>query len=603
MINYFYYHWLKYINTVFIAISLLLSSHLHSQETIYLDDRKEISKLRQGVDFLILDTSATITFNEIVTKDLIQQTEEIDLGDYNEHPNHTYWIKVKVKNNTNEPNYAFKFIDPHVGSIVFYDNNKEDLVIEKAGFEHSVKERSIRISSPTFKINDIPIGETYTYYFRVTSKGPYALWFAVDTIDNILNTATGFYFYKGSFFGICIFLMLLNFFFFLKTRSLVYIYYASFVIALLLMIDSIYLHQFIWSYLPYNLYYIYNPFQFYAVTLFYFLYILHFLDLKNTERKIWKATLLIFVLYTLIFLIDLYVKSYMSYKFMLLSFVWLLFCTAYSWLKTHRHITFLLIGCSFTCIGLGIKVLSDIGIIPNIIPGIYNGEIFVIGTIIELILFSIALSDRHQHYIKSKLFSDKLYIQELEKNRFLDNEYKIKLEQEVDQRTHELLNIQYDLENKNNTLNSQVQYLQSQLTQGDITPKKINSFEEFLLYFPNQNTCIDFLEKIKWKDGYNCKQCGNNKFYVGLNSSDKKCTKCAYNESITANTLFTRTKVPLNKCFYITYIFHKEKGNINTSLAKELKMNVKTCWTFLKKLESKKVEKQKPISTWTDYFL
>jgi len=67
--------------------------------------------------------------------------------------------------------------------------------------------------------------------------------------------------------------------------------------------------------------------------------------------------------------------------------------------------------------------------------------------------------------------------------------------------------------------------------------KGVNSIK-FNQHFKTDNDCLDYLAEVKWRDGYYCKRCRNDKFCVGKKAYNRRCTKCRYDESPTANTMF-----------------------------------------------------------------
>lgn len=58
--------------------------------------------------------------------------------------------------------------------------------------------------------------------------------------------------------------------------------------------------------------------------------------------------------------------------------------------------------------------------------------------------------------------------------------------------------------------------------------------------FSDDDCCLEYLLMIKSKLGYNCKKCGNKIFCVGKSKYSKRCTKCKYDESATARTMFDK---------------------------------------------------------------
>jgi hypothetical protein len=115
--------------------------------------------------------------------------------------------------------------------------------------------------------------------------------------------------------------------------------------------------------------------------------------------------------------------------------------------------------------------------------------------------------------------------------------------------------------------------------------KGVNSIK-FNQQFKTDNDCLDYLVEVKWEDGFECKRCSNDKFCVGKKPHNKRCTKCRYDESPTANTMFNKLKFSILIAFHIAFkISTKKKGMSSLELSNEFDLRQKTCWTFKQKVQ------------------
>jgi hypothetical protein len=115
--------------------------------------------------------------------------------------------------------------------------------------------------------------------------------------------------------------------------------------------------------------------------------------------------------------------------------------------------------------------------------------------------------------------------------------------------------------------------------------KGVNSIK-FNQQFKTDNDCLDYLVEVKWEDGFECKLCSNDKFCVGKKPHNKRCTKCRYDESPTANTMFNKLKFSILIAFHIAFkISTKKKGMSSLELSNEFDLRQKTCWTFKQKVQ------------------
>ena len=103
--------------------------------------------------------------------------------------------------------------------------------------------------------------------------------------------------------------------------------------------------------------------------------------------------------------------------------------------------------------------------------------------------------------------------------------------------------------------------------------------------FPDEQTCLDHLEAIRWADGEFCPHCvakglqPGQKIYRFSDRKTFKCGECRQRFSLKVGTIFEDTKLPLRKWFAaIWMITNHPKGIASTTLAKDLKITQKTAW-------------------------
>lgn len=104
--------------------------------------------------------------------------------------------------------------------------------------------------------------------------------------------------------------------------------------------------------------------------------------------------------------------------------------------------------------------------------------------------------------------------------------------------------------------------------------------------FKTDEDCLDYLSLLKWEGGYFCKRCNNDRYCVGKRSYNRRCTKCRYDESPTAGTMFDKVKFSILKAFHIVFkISTKKKGMSSQELSNEFDLRQKTCWEFKWKIQ------------------
>jgi transposase-like protein len=110
---------------------------------------------------------------------------------------------------------------------------------------------------------------------------------------------------------------------------------------------------------------------------------------------------------------------------------------------------------------------------------------------------------------------------------------------------------------------------------------------EFLSWFGSDEDCLDYLEWLRWPDGFVCPRCGKS---GGWSISDGRwcCAACEARTSVTAGTVFDRTRTPLTVWFHASWLFATSKDGISAqSLQRTLEIgSYQTAWAMLHRLRS-----------------
>lgn len=115
--------------------------------------------------------------------------------------------------------------------------------------------------------------------------------------------------------------------------------------------------------------------------------------------------------------------------------------------------------------------------------------------------------------------------------------------------------------------------------------KGVNSIN-FYQRFKDENDCLFYVSEIKWKDGFRCVRCNNDKFCEGKKTHNRRCTRCRFDESPTSGTMFEKLKFSILIAFHIAFkISTKKKGMSSLELSNEFELRQKTCWSFKQKLQ------------------
>ena len=116
-------------------------------------------------------------------------------------------------------------------------------------------------------------------------------------------------------------------------------------------------------------------------------------------------------------------------------------------------------------------------------------------------------------------------------------------------------------------------------------PKTLIEFQE---RFPNEESCWALLRHERWPRGFVCPRCGSRGSHFIRTRSLEQCRRCRYQASVTAGTVFHRTRVPLRVWLLGVFFLGRHKKGISAlQFQKDAGLgSYQTAWTLLHKLRS-----------------
>lgn len=113
------------------------------------------------------------------------------------------------------------------------------------------------------------------------------------------------------------------------------------------------------------------------------------------------------------------------------------------------------------------------------------------------------------------------------------------------------------------------------------------SWQQFRAWFPDERACIAYLERLRWPAGFRCPGCAGEKGWR-IGDSGWSCAGCARKVSVTAGTIFDRSRIPLADWFTAIWFMTNQKYGISAlGLQRLLGLgSYQTAWTMLRKLRS-----------------
>jgi transposase-like protein len=111
------------------------------------------------------------------------------------------------------------------------------------------------------------------------------------------------------------------------------------------------------------------------------------------------------------------------------------------------------------------------------------------------------------------------------------------------------------------------------------------TYQQLLRWFPDNDACLEYLGRLRWEDGFVCPACGGDRFWrtgAGL----WMCRACQRRTSVTAGTIFHRTRTPMSTWFAAIWFVTSQKNGVSAQgLQRVLGFgSYETAWAWLHKL-------------------
>ncbi len=112
------------------------------------------------------------------------------------------------------------------------------------------------------------------------------------------------------------------------------------------------------------------------------------------------------------------------------------------------------------------------------------------------------------------------------------------------------------------------------------------NLQEFDRWFADEAACRTYIFRVRWPEGYECFRCRSNAPPWITSRGYLHCRQCSSEISITAGTVFERTRKPLRTWFQAIWLVTSQKHGTNAlGLQRVLGLgSYQTAWTWLHKL-------------------
>ena len=534
-----------------------------------------------------------------------------------------YWYRITINHDkATKNNWLIEFFDQTIDDIAIYSpSSNNTYTVSYFGSSHPFAKRLYQHKNFSVNINSNLYGAN-TYYIRIRSHQPANVIVVLRSVSWFIHYALDEYFFFGIFYGMLLVFSLYNLMMFFAIRQIQYLYYIMYNLSIGLyeMCTDGIAYQYMWPNSPIWNQYAYGVALFFA-SVFGMLFARSLLFVKAKAPVLNKLIWLVIALRTIFFILCLTVNNaWFNYRFIEIVPLLLACYTGYYVLsKGYWPARFFVVGYSFLFVGFIIKVLIafDVSWLP-FGPVTHYSLSFCF--IMEMLFISFAIAEKVRILKKKKDYAQKRIIRQMKQNEELKDNINRQLEEQVRERTKELIEKSQVIEEQNEELKSVNILLKDQaeeisrinvLLEHDnielhtniekVTHDRVMSaavdFEEFSKIYPDRETCYKFLSDLKWDKGYTCRKCANTHYSNGHLPYSRRCSKCGYEESVIAYTILQNTRIPINKAFYMIFLMYSTKGKISShKLSEIVAIRQSTCWAYSTRIKKIMDYKKKQLS-------
>ncbi len=124
-----------------------------------------------------------------------------------------------------------------------------------------------------------------------------------------------------------------------------------------------------------------------------------------------------------------------------------------------------------------------------------------------------------------------------------------------------------------------------------------NTYREFVGMFPDVRACATYLHRVRWPEGFICPSCGVASTPWNQNRSRLVCPACRQQTTVTAGTLFDKTRTPLTTWFEAAWHMTTAKNGMSATMERTLGVRYRVAWTMLQRYRVAMVNaERKPLS-------
>ena len=618
---------MKWIKNSLLLFTLLVCEITRAQQPVIVVDSVEERNFMPYELMYYKDVSNKISFLQVSSVEFSNRFQQhTDYLNKDFVPNASYWVRLPIRHiPETQKAWLLEFYDQTIDKIDAYvpqQNGTYQLI--RLGDEQPFSNRLFKHKNFELMLN-MKRDTVMFYYFRVQSHEFADIRIAFRSTNRFIYYSLNEYFLFGTFYGMILIIALYNLLTFLAIREVKYIYYIFYIISVALYalsLDGIGF-QYLWPDLPeLNVYA--TGVSLYLVIFWSLVFTKRFLNLAVKAPVLNTIFKWVIILRTLVFFVALFfAPALFSQRIIEIAPLSLIFYSAIRiWRNGYQPARFFVIAYGILFSGFFLRAMVYFNLLPFTILSHYSLHL---SFVLEMLFLTLALGDRIRILKDNRDRALRKIIHQHEANMQLKDKVNRELEQGVKERTIELDSKNLALEESNHKLIKQateINQINSLLdldnwklknrvkeVLNEMLMEKTMNYAEFKTLYPDTLSAYRFLEEMKWSNGFRCHKCRNEKYFDGTVKFSRRCTKCGYNESITAFTIFQGAKFPIEKAFYIAYltVVGKKEGTLE-AFSKQLDIGINTVWAFRSKVQHRMKEmeesgKRPTASRWEEIIL
>ncbi len=593
--------------TLIVLILSILS--YQDREVVYLEDATQPLLLHFKDLPILVDSAGSMSFDQVRNspKEFVLHPGFIP-KDY--CTSCDYWIKLPVYiDHNSDREWILEFYDQTIDQIDAYFPQRDGTYqMETVGDMFSFSDKRFQHKNFEWMLDEDLQGRQ-VFYFRIQSHSYADVRVSIRSVDAFIGYAITEYFLYGLFYGTIIIFSLYNILIYLAIREIKYLYYTFYLISVgvfAMCVDGI-AFQYLWPHAAeWNQ--IAHGVAMFSLIFWACVFGQRFLGTKIRTPRLHRVITGVIILRAVFFLYALFFNQeafeWRNIEIIPLSLVF--FASIQVLYRGYKPARFFVMAYGILFAGFLIKALINLSIIPLLTMSYYSLHM---AFLVEMLLLTFALSDRVRILKANRDRALKRIIIQHQQNVRLKDKVNKELENLVTKRTDELRQKNIMLEESNQKLYQQTNEISRINSMLDLDNWKLKnnikeilqdrlinknlSYDEFRQIFPDKISCYRFLDRLKWKDGYACIKCGNDRYSDGHLKFSRRCSTCGYDESVTSNTIFHRLRFPVEKAFYILYVTNNRQINYTLDeLSEILDLRRNTIWNFKRKIEKLYSSKQ-----------